>query len=226
MPISWEVEGGLARLQMPGFAAMVSADHPANGLTDITVSDVPWPCARLLGVAAPSLPGGTTVLVDWHARGADLVAAYEPTRQRPIRVDIVWRVLSASAGGVLPSIDLIVSVRTELLDARPDVRVESLLTHGEVRGTEIPWFDSSELPWDYVEMVHPADLRRSELLVETDPVAGTRVRHHLFVPESLEKGVILRSRTRGAIMPRDADPLMIDRCYAVFSAAEPPLSGA
>ena len=87
-------------------------------------------------------------------------------------------------------------------------------------------FSLTQLPWTYVEMIHPADLRRDEWAwqpARPDGIASVRLRHHLFAVPSLEKGVILRARARGVFMPQGADPAAVARCYCAFAAADPPL---
>ena len=74
----------------------------------------------------------------------------------------------------------------------------------------------------YCEMIHPADFHEDEIVWK--PLAGGSIclRRRLF-PESLEKGVILRARVRGVLLPRQDDLRIAAACYAAFVAAEPPL---
>jgi hypothetical protein len=69
-------------------------------------------------------------------------------------------------------------------------------------------------------MVHPADARRDRL---TRDVAGLRLIHHLFADE-LEKGVILRARLRGALLPRADDQRLALDAYRGLLDARLPLT--
>ena len=225
--VAWQCEGHEARLRLAELAASVRADRPGEGLGQVSVLDHPWPGARLLGVAAMS-PDGAADPLDWHLCGTDLAAAYVDSLDPAVRIDLVWRTIRP--GGVdrfLAAVDLIVSLRTERLESRPEVVVESLLPGATVTAdrpaADFHWFWRPNLPWSYVQMAHPADLRRDETATEPGPVAATRLRHFLFPPQPLEKGVILRARVRGVFLPREADAKTAAACYDAMVAAEPPL---
>jgi hypothetical protein len=84
-------------------------------------------------------------------------------------------------------------------------------------------FRLSGLSLSYIEMVHPADFRHDELM--PGPARGAlRLEHRLF-PQTLEKGVILRARVRGAFVPRADDLRIAAESYRAFASAEPPLGG-
>jgi hypothetical protein len=70
-------------------------------------------------------------------------------------------------------------------------------------------------------MIHPADFHSDELL----PGAGDAVmlRHRLFLSD-LEKGVILRARVRGLLLPRQGDQPAAAEAYTEFAASPPPLT--
>ena len=68
-----------------------------------------------------------------YCRGDDLVAEYRATEDWPIRLDVTWRMVPpGGAGRILAGIDLILSVRTELLDSLPALAVQSTLQAAEV----------------------------------------------------------------------------------------------
>ncbi len=73
----------------------------------------------------------------------------------------------------------------------------------------------------YVEMISPGDFHDDEAALDA-AAHGSRLRHRLF-PQSLEKGVLLRARVRGAFLPRADDCSRAAACYAAFAVAEPPL---
>lgn len=99
----------------------------------------------------------------------------------------------------------------------------------------------SGIALSYVEMVHPADDLGTEWIDPTAPVgveagssfvsremgaaatpAAACARRRLFA-SSLEKGVLLRARVRGALVERDADADAAARLYEAFASADPPL---
>jgi hypothetical protein len=88
----------------------------------------------------------------------------------------------------------------------------------------------------WIQMVHPSDFCRASAGAvgdlstaaaasadrSTSPT-GVQIVHDLF-HQSLEKGVILRARVRGAIVDRQQDEAIAIAAYQQFAAAEPPLT--
>jgi len=196
----------------------------------------------VLAVMLPSSePSGGCPLVEHYLRSADLVTAYGEAPHWPLRTDIVWRALAAVPNGMpLGGVELIVAVRTALLDSQPTLSVTSRLpTAVLLMGDDgafhapPPAATAAELPasgclvaraddcaLSYVEMVHPSDFCRSALTPATD--GGWEVRHRLF-PAALEKGVILQARLRGMLVARQDDLRCAAQLYQAFAASEPPL---
>jgi hypothetical protein len=236
---------------MTGLAARLDLTRPADGLLDIAVGAMPWHATRLLGVVVAPLPqDAADAPTESHVRGADLVVAYEASAHRPVRVDALWRAVAPAAGDqFLAAADLIVSVRTDLLDSRPELGVQSVLPACEIvrltardpiAGEALPHPENAPAAFgrenglgcllfrppghdlSYAEMVHPADFQRDELHCGAPGSREVRVVHQLF-SMSLEKGVILRARVRGVFVPRRDDARIAAECYAAFAAADPPL---
>jgi hypothetical protein len=223
----WLLEGHVARLNLPGLALAFDADRPAYGLAKIVVLDRPWSEARLLGVTGSIESPATTTLADWHVRGDDLIAVYEMGQPDAARFDLLWHAARPIAGAPwLARIDLLVSVRTDRLDWRHDVRLDSLLPEvtadGKVDSSGIVFRETARC-WSLVLMVHPADLGRQELTAESGPSATRRLQQQLFRTQSLEKGVILRARARAWFLPSGIGTTVIAECLAEFAAADPPL---
>jgi len=247
----WQLIERRATLRMTGLAARLDLTRPADGLLDVAVGGRPWHAARLLGVVAVALPqDAADAPTESHVRGADLVVAYEASAHRPVRVDALWRAVAPAVGDrFLAAADLIVSVRTHLLDSRPELAVQSVLPACEIvrltardpmAGAALPHpenapaafgpengagcllFRPPEQSLSYAEMVHPDDFQRDELHCDAAGSREVRVVHRLF-SMSLEKGVILRARVRGVFVPRCDDARIAAECYAAFAAADPPL---
>jgi hypothetical protein len=247
----WQCEPPLARLQFGSFQATFDATRPASGLTRIAVPGGQMLDAMLLGLEMPlHRPGDAETLLECYAHGMDLVTTYKESAGRPLRVDAVWRAIRPTPGeSFLAAVDLIVSVRTDLLESWPGVVVQSILRGtkaSRLRALDPPRSTPLTLPADgplilepadgpgcilwelpaaelsYAEMIHPADFHCDEAAREASAGGMTRLRHRLF-PEALEKGVILRARVRGVFLSRQDDSRVAAACYAALAAAEPPL---
>jgi hypothetical protein len=251
----WTCEQHVAHLQLDQFRGIFDATKPADGLVlDAPVFGRAAGC-KLLGLQINAespgpAHGGLQTPSELYAHGADLVAVYNEPLGRPLRVDLLWRAIRpTSAEKFLAAVDLIVSVRTQLLESRPVVEVQSafaatemfrllsaappdvmplnlsaiapqVLEASDSLGCVLWRLPGGEL--SYAEMIHPADFQHDEVCLESSPAGASRLCHRLF-PELLEKGVILRARVRGLFLPRADDCRTAAECYAAFAAAEPPL---
>jgi hypothetical protein len=243
----WQLIGHKVLLRTPALSASLDLMHPTEGIADLHPALSAAAGAHLLGLESKSLESVTAeTLVDHYARGADIIASYAESDAWPIRVDARWQAVgTGDAQGILATIDLVVSVRTDRLDSRPTLAVVSRIPEGDVlrladartsgfeslRPGEPATFERAnhpgcllfrpELgPQSYAEMVHPADCYRSELSAAADGML--LIRHHLF-PEELEKGVILRARIRGGVLAREVDAQLASACFAALASADPPL---
>jgi hypothetical protein len=162
-----------------------------------------------------------------------------------MRSQIYWRV-APTTNATAAAIESLISVQTSLLDSCPTLVSSSELVVGSAfrlqgagfestveiaaaaRGTT---FDHSAEPGgflfrlehdvSYAELVHPADCERSR--VEIDGAGRARLSHELF-PSRLEKGVILRARVLGVLLPRAGDREAAAKHFAAFLAADLPLT--
>ena len=247
----WKLKEHLVRLQADQLSAAIDLLKPQQGLSDINYRGMQLSSARLLAIDLGHLPTQQFGrLAERYARGADLVAAYEQPAASPLHIDALWRVVAPWPRAPLATaIELIVSVRTHLLEAQPDLHVHSIVPAEEVlrpaaaadgvaHWSPLPGEESRVLQpcggpgcllWrlpggelSYAEMIHPADFQRDEFSGGRQDHRLTSVRHGLFA-DRLEKGVMLRARVRGVLMPRHQDQAVAAECYAVFAAADPPL---
>lgn len=249
--MAWHSQGYTATLQLNAFVAATDVTRPCRGLADVVVAGQHLAAARLLGVAAFTTADAASVRpIDHYVRGADLVVAYEEPGQWPVHVDALWRATApAAADEFLAALDLVVSVRTQLLDSRPELLVQSAipahevlrlqdlhsahwaplafeaaapLTLGPENGTGCLLFRISDGDLGYVEMVHPADFQYDQLSRDESSGGTLRIAHRLF-HTNLEKGVILRARVRGMFLNRRGDTEIAARHFAAFAGVEPPL---
>jgi hypothetical protein len=248
----WRLVDRKAELTLGELRAVLDPARPGDGLSHVSWHGSPLPGARLLGIVLPSLSQESPEsLEESCVRGPLLVNAYRASEGWPVRVDAAWRPVEPSPhASWLAAMDLVLSVRTDRLDSRPELDVESCLPAEEVwrlvdpgaerfvvcdatsgRALELLPVGGTgclvfRLPGDdlsYVEFVHPLDFHRDELFVGGGPDPSWRVRHRLF-PGPLEKGVILRVGIRGGFCRREADLHRAAQGYTAFAGAEPPLS--
>jgi len=247
----WRVENHLARLQIGPLQAILDLLNPAAGLSDWRGLGDALRAVHVLGIEAPSFPAGSQkVRGEAYVRGPDLMASFAESSDWPVCLHGQWKVPSgAEPPEVLAVVELIVSVRTELLDSRPELRVCSALAGGEVfrladsdAAAFEPWglagtaagrtlsaegpgcllFRPQSADVSYAEMVHPADFAGSELTQAEAPGGQVEIRHRLFV-QRLEKGVLLRARVRGMFVAREKDAPLAAIQYRRFAGSEPVL---
>lgn len=233
---------------------MIDLTRPDLGLVDLAMAGDGLADAGVLGVGLvepaafrPQLPA------ECYVRGTDLVAVYDESPARPVRIDALWRATATqSPPGVIAVVDLLVSVRTSLLESQPALAVGSTVPADQVlrlggpdlaehapavclnvpagsplvlRPAEGPGclvFRPGHGDRSYAEMVHPADFHEA-VLCRTGPQGELlRVAYPLF-PQPLEKGVILRARVRGAWLALRDDVRLAAGQYEALVADAPPL---
>lgn len=148
---------------------------------------------------------------------------YAPTTRRPVECQARWRVVPEGVFDLEVSTltpgkwdGLAVQTLTSLSTTRPqeEVQIDSGVNPGIViyrpLGQQI----------SYVEFCHPHDGIAVE--IKSD-VTTTTVRYRLFGLD-LEKGVILRGRLRGMIVPRSIDTASAHAAYERFIREAPNLT--
>ena len=245
----WQLDQHNARLHLAQLAAAIDLARPGEGLIGVGLGPHSLGNARLLGVDIPSLGAGDAEsLIERYVRNSDLVAVYKESESWPVRVDARWRAVAPPASnGPLAAIELVVAVRTQLLDGRPEVSVQTAVPAAEVlrlvddrtarfetlgregpsvvepgggTGCLVLRLPQSDL--SYAEMVHPADFLQDRLQGSTNSDRMVHLRHRLF-QSPLEKGVILLARVAGVFLRRNDDTRIAAESYAAFASAEPPL---
>jgi hypothetical protein len=234
-------------LELETLRGVIDPRKPERGLFDIQRAKRPFARHEILGVALDvreTTAAGS--LIDCYQRGGDLIATYAQTPERPMRVQAYWRAESGTESSSV--VDLQVSVQTSLLDSCPRLATSTRLPRGELRrlidaragacesislAEARPWVLEPEqgpacflFRWpgaeaSYVEMVYPGDSDRSKLKLCD---SGRLELGHSLFSESLEKGVIVRSRVRGAYVPRDRDEELAALGYAEFLKSSLPLT--
>jgi len=247
----WRVEDHIARLTLGELSASIDVLRPDAGLGQLTVDEIPF-AAEVLQVVWPERETSAQTLAELYVRGGDLVATYGETSLWPFRAQLYWRTGThrgpPGQPAALAAIELVASIQTQLLDAQARLSARSRVAARDVFRLRDPHraeferceparsnrFHSSQDPacfllrlddrLSYAEMVHPLDFQGSALAFDSGPAgAGVALNHDLFL-SPLEKGVILRARVLGLFLPRRDDQQAVAAHYAIFSAAEPPLT--
>lgn len=235
----WQLAGTSAQCELLGAPAAIDLAQPRLGLRFAAGH------ASILGLQlghnfvdlslTPSALAGDGAAIDpseSYVRGADLVATYNETPSRPLRVQAYWHIAPLAQ---LPRyddarlIELQVSINTSLLDLRPTLDVVTQttapverLTFGEASAFLIRFADA---PYTYIEIPHPRDCARTAYAPATNPAANGRTTiHHTLFGRRLEKGVIMRGRVRGALVPRNSDVAAAEALADDLLQAAPPLT--
>ena len=180
---------------------------------------------RILGPQLPQVVSGQFAITESYARGDDFVVSCERAGPLPLVPQFYWRARS-SASHAAVGIELILSMRTDLLDSQPETRVESCvssdeaimalrhetdafqpasparLVRADLAAGEVPAYLFRKPGVSYFQMVHPDDFFKVELRLS--PERQSRLITTLF-PERLEKGVIRRARVCGWFLPAEND---------------------
>jgi hypothetical protein len=243
----WRLEAGRAMLALDGFFGEIDLSRTEAGLR-VFLAESSTVLGGLLGVEfQPGFEPGRPYDIDARTRGLDLLVTCGAVPETPVQMDAMWRAVQPSAKDrFLAGVDLVVSVRTELFDIEPRLAVQSTIAGVEAvrlaadgqftalgAGQEVLvpaprggpaclLIRPAHAGLSYAEMVHPADFRESLWHAGVGHGGSSVVRHRLF-RERLERGVILRARVRGVLLPRDGDASIAAACYAAWVAAGPPL---
>ena len=194
-----------------------------------------WSKGRLFGVTRSIQSAAKCELAEWFVRGDDLIAAYETGQPEAARIDLCWHVVRPEEGDShIARVDLLVSIRTDRLDWRHDVCLESVIPAADECSefsSNCNFFAGNDWDWSLDLLVHSSDLRRRELKAALGLPGARLLRHELFTTETLEKGVILRARAEALFLHAGAEAramIRYQRAYVAekmreFLAADPPL---
>jgi len=164
------------------------------------------------------------------ACGATLRAAFSATERFPVDMQIAWHLLDL--GSAVLALDVVVSVETRQLDVVPRVLLSTRIGDADVvlpanrekpegRPKTYRLCRRRDAGPSYAEMIHPTDFHSFATLPDREST-GVLFRHTLFT-SSLEKGVILRARLRGLLLPREDDEATADACFRRFLDTPLPL---
>lgn len=248
----WKLDASrvIAQFEAGEVRGELNLRQPARGLSSLRMEQEAWHGMQLLGVDIPS--DVATLPLDPldpcpYVRHEDLVAAYAPSPKLPVRVEVYWRDLRRECNAI--SIGMQVSVQTDHLDTLAELSVVSrvpsrsaqalLFPNGVENPVRVDLDKSSsktqlDVPacvlyrlaagkWTYLEMVHPADSGHSWLVADEAEPEVWNTRHQIF-RQGLEKGVILRARVRGVLVPSEREFDEASRQFRRFANEDLPLT--
>lgn len=238
--IPWTLNGTHAHLAHARIKASIELAHANVGLTEFSINGATLANTSLLNIVAPSLTSKPPI--DIYVRQQDLVATYEEPDGQRQRLQAYWRVVNSDSEPFTTTLELVVSVQTDLLDSHPAMFASSQFVAAEVSRFAVAENNEPVLirrnavdqagfllirPHDaeasFMQAAHPTDFAGIELSQSDGTFQPVELRHPLFA-ESLEKGVIRRARIRLAILPRENDLALATACYRDFAASEPMLT--
>lgn len=197
---------------------------PERGLVDVRVQPHGLVLPQILGIQIVDAVGlGPRPLAEEGIRlepvprQDTIFVAYKPTPRRPVECHARWRI------GPNSIFDLEVSTLTPGKWDGLCVNTRSQLPPGRIQHISdlLMIHRPPHSPVSYVEMCHPHDGIGCFTDVHDDSAGSIGFR--LF-GHDLEKGVILRGRLRGMIMPRERDEEEARRAYEHFVREPPNLS--
>ncbi|MGE0609050.1 MAG: hypothetical protein AB7O62_18290 [Pirellulales bacterium] len=249
----WNLTPPRASCTLGGFSAQSDLRTPRAGLTIQQAGPLRGQqagCGQVLGV---DFHGDANLEpADVYQRGSDLVATYPDSAEFPVRVQIYWRAIPAGqlpADSL--GFDLQVSVQTPEWETCPRLTAVSQVPAsaafrladadtGEFspvgRNSGMTKFAAPAkvsctllrcqyLPGhSYVEIVHPTDIGEDEPIGDVSPSGERITLSHSLFQNRLEKGVILRARLRGLLVPREHDMAAAQEAFSQFVSADLPLT--
>ncbi len=247
VPSPWQLDERRASLQLPEGSAVLDTVRPGNGMRLTTSRHPNCTVFKIHGDGLDSPLEATdpdTAIPDTYVRGNDLVVTFGKTRELPFSLQTYWRAIAPRSEGIHWGLELILSAQTLRIQSHARVCVESLLNgteilnlrnHGQpdfetldpVRGplvltpsdrTGCFVFRAENALLSYVEMIHPLDFTTSKLERLGDTPLWSL--SHTTVNHWMEKGVILRGRLRGILVPRQQDLEFAGKAYEDFCAAK------
>lgn len=171
----------------------------------------------------PQALANAGVLPEVVVRDDTVIVQYAPTTRRPVECQARWRVspqgvfdleVSTLTPGKWDGLAVQTRTRLATTTGAHEIHLEQSVQPGMViyrpQGLEV----------SYVEMCHPHDGISLEV---TNEQSSSTVRYRLF-GHDLEKGVILRGRLRGMIVPRAVDVAAAHEAYQRFIRESPNLT--
>lgn len=230
MSPTWKLEDTKALLSCGPLHGCVRPNHLVAGILNKTWHGQACDEFAVLQLVTPLVEDRPKPeLLETYIRGHDLVASYRKVPPLTIAPQIYWR-LKFDMRHEAVSVEIVLSVNTDLLDSQPLSAINSVGIDCEVlhsaalsaegfknvtsasggkfeareSATNLFLMRNRRLQLSYAEIVHPDDFVRAEIDLRGEPFGSYLISSTLF-PERLEKGVIRRARICGWFMPAEND---------------------
>ena len=223
-PTPWSLHGSRVHLACGQLAAEFDLRDFVLGVHGLNWAGSPLK-ERILGPQLPQVVNGQFAITECYARGDDFVVSCERPGPLPLVPQFYWRARPSESHAAV-GIELIISMRTDLLDSQPETRVETFvrseeaivalrqqidafhraspakLNRADLAAGDVPAFLFRKAGVSYFQVVHPDDFFTVELGLWRKRYP--RLTTTLF-PDRLEKGVIRRARICGWFLPAEND---------------------
>jgi len=180
--VNWKLDGNHAHLSCGPLSGTVTVDQANASFVVEQWSE--RPVSGLTVLAYSGLDFVTESLAETYIRGGDFVATFTESRADRVAPQLYWRALFVKEFRAA-QIELIVSVRTNLLDSSPASRAHSLvyLNANPLHATSLdaPHFDGIEM-----FPVRPGEIATWRPVIKFDT---SKSRQHLFVFRIPEHGL-------------------------------------
>ncbi len=235
----WKLDEHLATFDLPGITGRLNFKKPSLGITlRSTETDTPQNCfvAQTLQLS-PLKESSDCACLNWHVRGADLVAQYQDWPSSNVRWQVYWRLMSSK---LMSGVEAIVAVQTSDLDSHPTMGVLSRCPASHLqdcfndRRTTSAMLRFAMSPMTYLEVMPVSSVTGpsvSNELVDEELITNIRWR---LLDERMEKGVIRVSRVLGVcLIPepgaankdrRIVEQQIAEEVYGDYLRSEPPLT--
>ena len=223
----WQLEQASASLSHNSLQCLLNLESPAAGLQEVIAHQ-----AVIANDSYARLDLGLTTesITEAYQRGADLIATYAATQDRPATPQLYWRVQQVEHA---VGIETIISLQTDQLDSRCPIRSSGSTSNRVLLQNDqrkwIPPEDGASATallvevapgLSYLEIVHPTDLMASSIQLND----GQTHWQHTVLDLQLEKGVIRRARLQSWWIQYDNAQAIATDIIQQFVNSAPPLT--
>lgn len=165
-------------------------------------------------------------LVEAYVRDEDLVATFGPTESFPFFTELYWSVRTLETQPTpIVALSLLVSVRTDLLDTHPELKIVTSAPRKQMRHSQSsggPMFVSPLR--EEIALIDFAPAEDCAEQIATEAKSGATDIERTLFSHFLEKGVIRRGRLFAVLTDANVTDAQAARYCAEYLAAELPLT--
>lgn len=175
--VNWRIESTGAKLQCGLLTGTVVVDHSgASFIVDV------WNGRRVEGLSLLRYCGKDSLnLVETYARGGDFVVTFAESGEHRLAPQLYWRAAFVEQFAA-SQLELVISVKTDLLDSKPVSRINALVHSGKAFHA-----DSLATPEFQSLLLDPVCSGGGLTWPPAVVIDGSQSREHLFVFRSRER---------------------------------------